>query len=84
MEKRFGSQLLYAISFATQLGFLIAVPIGAFMLLGAWIDKQASSGPLFVMLGALLGGWTSWHEIRRLLSPLMHRSDHDAEHHPST
>lgn len=71
-----GFKTWYAISFAFQLGFLIVVPVGGFMLLGLWGDKKFQSSPLLLIAGAIIGLAITVYEIYHLLTPLI-KNDHD-------
>lgn len=37
-----------------RFGFIIAIPLLAFILLGMWLDEQLGSTPLCIILGVLL------------------------------
>ena len=76
MERREGEQnregkVWYALAFALQLGFLIVVPIGGFLLLGAWIDRHLHTSPLFLLGGAVGGVFLTAREVRDLLVILL-------------
>ena len=54
MSKKENFKTLYAISLAWQLGFLIIIPIGGFLLLGLWGDKLLNTQPFFLITGILI------------------------------
>ncbi len=66
-----GFKTWYAISFAFQLGFLIIVPIGGFMLLGLWGDRSFQTTPLLLIAGLVVGIFITVYEVYHLLIPLI-------------
>ena len=72
-----GFKTWYAISFAFQLGFLIIVPIGGFMLLGLWGDKTFLTSPFLLIAGLIVGVGITAYEIYHLLFPLIKENNHD-------
>jgi F0F1-type ATP synthase assembly protein I len=66
-----GFKTWYAVSFAFQLGFLIAVPIGGFMFLGIWLDETFYTFPLFLIVGILAGLGITLYEVYHFLTPLI-------------
>ncbi len=71
MAKKNTPNTIYAISFAWQLGFLIAVPIAAFLLLGLFADRFFGTYPLFLILGIIVGIAITIYEVYNLLIPLI-------------
>ena len=69
MQKKDNFKLLYAISIAWQLGFIIAIPIGLFLFLGAWADKRFSTQPFFIIAGGAVGILVTVRELRHVLEP---------------
>jgi len=65
----------YALSIAWQLGFLIAVPIAAFLFLGFWSDKHFGTKPLFLIVGLLTGLSITVYEVYHMLIPLVGDSE---------
>ena len=47
------SKFLYAVSLALQLGFLIALPLTGFLLIGIFLDRKLNSSPLFLILSLI-------------------------------
>lgn len=70
-----GFKIWYAISLAFQLGFLIVVPIGGFMLLGLWGDNYFHTAPLLLITGVVVGVIITAYEVYHLLSPLIRKND---------
>lgn len=66
-----GFKTFYALSFAWQLGFLIAIPIGGFLFLGFLADKLLGTKPLFLMIGLVVGVIVTVYEVYHLLWPLI-------------
>ena len=74
-------KVLYALSLAWQMGFIIAIPIAAFILLGIFVDKIFLSSPLFVIIGALLAISLTFYELYHWLLPFLEEKDNkNAEH----
>ena len=61
----------YALSIAWQLGFLIAVLIGGFFLLGFLADRFFGTKPIFLILGLLIGIIITIYKIRDLIIPII-------------
>ena len=70
MGKGNGFKIFYAISFAWQLGFIVAIPIAGFLLLGFFADKKIGTSPLFVILGIILGITITISELYHWISIL--------------
>jgi F0F1-type ATP synthase assembly protein I len=64
-------RLFYSLSFAWQMGFLVAAPLVILLLIGYWLDKSLSTGPLFVLTGVFGGLVVSAYEIYHLLAPII-------------
>lgn len=77
MQKRDGFKIPYALSLATQLGFLISASIAGFILLGIWIDNIFNSSPLFLTVGVIVGFCMTVYEAYHMLLPLI--NSHDEE-----
>ncbi len=75
MAKQEQFKILYALSFAWQLGFLIAAPLGILIVLGLWLDNTIHTAPLFILLGIFVGLATTFYEVYHMLAPLIH-NDH--------
>ena len=67
MPRKEEFKVFYALSLAWQLGFLIAVPIGGFLLLGHLADRIFKSQPLFLIIGAAVGLTITIYEVYHLL-----------------
>ena len=75
MTKKNGFKTFYAVSFAWQLGFLIAVPIGGFLLLGYWADGIFHTGPLLLFIGMIVGLSVTVYEVYHSLAPFVKNND---------
>jgi F0F1-type ATP synthase assembly protein I len=71
MEKKDNFKIFYALSFAWQLGFLIVIPIGGFILLGSFVDDIFKTKPIFLITGSSTGIIITAYEIYHLLIPLI-------------
>jgi F0F1-type ATP synthase assembly protein I len=65
--------LWYAVSFALQLGFLIVIPVGGFILLGHWADTRLHSSPALLVAGIIAGLFATVLEVYHLIAPLTGR-----------
>ncbi|RME58921.1 AtpZ/AtpI family protein [Candidatus Parcubacteria bacterium] len=80
VEKQRGSfKVWYAFSLAWQMGFIIAVPIGLFLLLGMWADKTLGTHPLLLLAGVLAGIVTTIYEVYHTITPLL--EEKNKSHH---
>jgi F0F1-type ATP synthase assembly protein I len=71
MPQKNNFKMFYALSLAWQLGFLIAIPIGGFLLLGFGADKIFGTQPLLLIAGAIIGVVITIYEVYHLLLPLI-------------
>ena len=71
MSRKYNSEILYAISFAWQLGFLIVTPLGILLWLGIKLDKYFGFSPFFVSLGFALAIVFIVYEVYHWLVPLI-------------
>jgi len=70
-------KIFYALSLAWQLGFIIAVPIGGFLILGLWLDKKLSTFPILLIMGIIIGMVITVYEVYHLFIPLFKNSGGD-------
>jgi len=75
MRQKHNFKVLSAISFAWQLGFLIIIPIGGFMLLGFMADKALKTYPALLISGIITGLIITSYETYHLLIPLIKDND---------
>lgn len=71
-------QLLYAISMALQMGFLIVAPLIGFLLLGRWLDQELGTHPFLLLGGIAIGLGITAYELYHSLHPFLF-SDHDTD-----
>lgn len=77
MSKKDNFKVLYALSLAWQLGFLIAVPFAVFLWLGILADKALGTRPLFLILGLLAAIAITAYEVYHWLIPLIKKQKND-------
>jgi len=63
--------LFYAISLASQLGFMIVIPLVGFLLLGLYLDRKFNTLPIFLISFVVLSIIFIPFEIRYLLMPFL-------------
>jgi len=68
-------KIFYALSFAWQLGFLIVVSIGGFLLIGFFLDKKLQTSPLFLLIGFFVGLTVTFYEIYQSVMPIIKEED---------
>lgn len=73
-----GFKIFYALSIAWQLGFIIAVPIGGFMLLGLWGDNVLGTRPFLLVVSLFIGFIITAYEIYHMFYPLIKEDEKDA------
>ena len=74
MNKEDGFKFSYALSLATQLGFLMASSITGFVLLGYWLDGKLGTSPILIIGGALIGIVLTIYEAYHMMKPLITKS----------
>ncbi len=79
MAKKVELKLLYALSFAAQLGFLIIAPLAGFIWFGVYLDRTFSASPSFLLTGLFVGLAITGYETYRLLEPLLDKDKHDKD-----
>lgn len=80
MSNKNGFRFFYALSLATQLGFLIAASLGGFILLGVWLDRTLGTEVVFVLAGSVIGIVLTVVEVYHIILPLIrkHHDEHDS------
>lgn len=73
------TKLIYALSFAAQLGFLVIAPLIGFIWLGVYLDGAFEAAPTFLLTGLFLGLSVTVYETYHLLTPLLGGSEKDSE-----
>jgi len=66
-------KLIYALSLGTQLGFLIALPLISFLILGLFLDKKFNTFPFFLILGIIFGIMNVFIETYYFLLPFLEK-----------
>lgn len=67
------SNLFSAISVASQLGFMIVIPLVGFFLLGLYLDKKFGTLPIFLLSSIVLSIVLLPLEFRYLLMPFLEK-----------
>ena len=79
-----GLSFAYAMSLASQLGFLVVSSIGGFILLGIWLDSKLGTTPFLVIGGIIAGIILTIYEVHHMIKPLIiPGKDIDATHKKS-
>ena len=73
------SKLASALSFALELGFTIAVPIGGFIFLGFLGDRFLGTRPIFLIAGVIVGMIVAFYGTYRSLIPLMSNKENNKD-----
>lgn len=60
-----------AVSVALQLGFMVVVPLGGFILLGYSLDKWLGSSPVILLVGVVTGFVVTAIAVYDLIKPLI-------------
>ncbi len=71
MVRKYVSKILYVISFAWQLGFLIITPLAVLLFLGIKIDKYLKTSPFFLLLCLVVALLFISYEIYHWLIPIL-------------
>jgi len=66
-DKKFNS--LFLLSFATQLGFSLAIPLLVCIGLGIFVDNKLASKPNGIILGIILGFSASLYMLWKSIKP---------------
>jgi F0F1-type ATP synthase assembly protein I len=74
MSKKDNFKILYALSLAWQLGFLIAIPLAVFLWLGILADKALGTRPLFLILSLFAAIAITAYEVYHWLMPLIKKT----------
>lgn len=64
-------KVFHALSLAWQLGFLIVIPVGGFLLLGFLGDQYLNTKPILLILGLFIGIIITIYEIYNLIVPIV-------------
>ena len=62
-EKGSSFRVLYALSIAWQLGFVVIASILGFVILGIWADSYFGTGRIFMVVGIVTGVSISSYEM---------------------
>jgi F0F1-type ATP synthase assembly protein I len=67
------NHLFVAVGLGFELGFLIALPLIGFLLLGIWLDKAAKTLPLFTGISLIAGLAATVVEVRKIILPFLEK-----------
>lgn len=67
------NNLAVAMGLGLELGFMIALPIVGFMLLGLWLDKKIDTMPLFALIGLVIGLISAIVEVVKVIIPFLEK-----------
>jgi len=67
------NSLAAALAIGLELGFLMALPLAFFLLLGIWLDKKFGTMPLFVIVCLLAGLGAVFLEVKRMILPFLEK-----------
>lgn len=73
MENNPKNQLAAAMVLGLELGFLMAVPLIIFLLLGLWLDRKFDTMPLFVIVCLLAGLAVVFWEVKKIILPFLEK-----------
>ncbi len=63
----------YAAALGLELGFLIAVPLVLFLVLGVWLDKRFNAFPICLVSGIIIGLIITFLDIYYLVLPFLNK-----------
>ncbi len=58
-------------------GIQFAAALVLFIFLGGWLDKRYGTSPLFILVGALVGGGGSFYSLYRKISSVQKADDEE-------
>ncbi len=58
-------------------GIQFAASLVLFIFLGSWLDKRYGTSPLFILIGALVGGGGSFYSLYRKISSVQKADDEE-------
>ncbi|MGI6103419.1 MAG: AtpZ/AtpI family protein [Patescibacteria group bacterium] len=70
--------VLFLLSLASQIGFIIAVPAAVFGFGGAYLDRAWGTSPLFILLGLAIAIASSARMVWRLQRQLIALQDSES------
>lgn len=62
-----------AIGLGLEMGFMIALPLVGFLLVGIWIDKKLDTMPLFTVIFVIISLVSVVAELRYIILPLLEK-----------
>jgi Putative F0F1-ATPase subunit Ca2+/Mg2+ transporter len=65
----------FLLSFASNLGFSMAIPLIIFIGGGIWLDNKFDISPLLTLIGAFLGIVSSGYSVYKSLKPYLNKEE---------
>jgi len=72
-KERDKSKFFYALSLGLELGFLIAIPLVIFLLLGVFLDKKFNTFPIFLISFIIIGLIVTFLDVYYLILPFLEK-----------
>ena len=79
MKDNSRNMLARAMVLGLELGFLMALPLAVFLLLGVWLDKKFGTMPLFVIVCLLAGLGAVFLEVKRIILPFLEKRSKNSD-----
>ncbi|MGE4555160.1 MAG: AtpZ/AtpI family protein [Candidatus Paceibacterota bacterium] len=70
-EKKNKSNVFYTLLLGLELGFLIALPLVIFLILGIFLDKKFQSFPISLILSVILGLVFTFLDVYYIVLPFL-------------
>jgi F0F1-type ATP synthase assembly protein I len=68
-----------AMALGLELGFLIAIPLIVFLILGLWLDRKFDTMPLFVIVCLLAGFAAVIVEVKQIILPFLEKRSKNSD-----
>ena len=72
-NQRNKQNVFYTIFLGLELGFLVALPLVVFLVLGVFLDKRFETFPIFLISGIIIGLILTFVDIRYLILPFLEK-----------
>ncbi|MDD3734909.1 MAG: AtpZ/AtpI family protein [Candidatus Pacebacteria bacterium] len=72
-NQRNKQNVFYTIFLGLELGFLVALPLVVFLVLGVFLDKKFETFPIFLISGIIIGLILTFVDIRYLILPFLEK-----------
>jgi len=78
-KKQIKSKFLYAVSLGSAVGFLIAIPLVFFLLLGLFLDKKFQTFPIFLISFIIIGLIAVFLDVYYLILPFLEKGSKNSK-----